>query len=388
MTSFDLQAFVTMLRGAKPPCISLYQPTHRHHPANQQDPIRFRNLAADLEKSLRQSYDVRTVRALIKPFLLMGRNAEFWNHTLDGLAVLSCPGAFSHFLLQRPVPERVVVADSFHTKPLLRIVQSADRFQVLCLGRHDVHVLEGNRDVLDEVELDPSVPRRPQDAAAAARRGREAKPAPEVDQSKTKRLKRSTGGGRKGATTQEVSDMALEKFFRAVDRAITERHSKPTGLPLILAALPEHQPIFRRVSHNSLLLPQGIEGDPFPLDLEALKRAAWGRVSPYYLSRLAGLVTSFQEAQSKFLGSADAATVADAGVAGRIATILVEADRTVPGRVDLRTGRISFDTLQDPQVDDLLDDLAELALARGSEVIVVPREAMPADSGLAAIFRF
>ena len=26
------------------PCLSLYQPTHRHHPDNQQDPIRFRHL--------------------------------------------------------------------------------------------------------------------------------------------------------------------------------------------------------------------------------------------------------------------------------------------------------------------------------------------------------
>ena len=33
-----------ILDNAEPPCLSLYQPTHRHHPDNQQDPIRFRNL--------------------------------------------------------------------------------------------------------------------------------------------------------------------------------------------------------------------------------------------------------------------------------------------------------------------------------------------------------
>ena len=31
-----------------PPCISLYQPTHRRHPDNQQDPIRFRNLVTEV----------------------------------------------------------------------------------------------------------------------------------------------------------------------------------------------------------------------------------------------------------------------------------------------------------------------------------------------------
>ena len=38
----------------EPPCVSLYQPTHRHHPDNKQDPIRFRNLVDGAEASLRQ----------------------------------------------------------------------------------------------------------------------------------------------------------------------------------------------------------------------------------------------------------------------------------------------------------------------------------------------
>src|SRR5690606_27843381 len=64
---------------------------------------------------------------------------------------------------QRPVKELVVVADSFHTKPLLRIIQSADRYQILALTRKDVRLFEGNRDVVDEVELDAAVPRTPAD---------------------------------------------------------------------------------------------------------------------------------------------------------------------------------------------------------------------------------
>ena len=39
-------------------------------------------------------------------------------------------------------------------------------------------------------------------------------------------------------------------------------------------------------------------------------------------------------------------------------------------------------------VDDMLDDLAELVLTKGGEVVVVPSERMPTDSGLAAICRF
>jgi hypothetical protein len=70
------------------PCLSLYQPTHRRHPANQQDPIRFRHLVKALETSLRQQHDADAVKALLKPFEALAQDHEFWARMQDGLAVL------------------------------------------------------------------------------------------------------------------------------------------------------------------------------------------------------------------------------------------------------------------------------------------------------------
>jgi hypothetical protein len=39
-------------------------------------------------------------------------------------------------------------------------------------------------------------------------------------------------------------------------------------------------------------------------------------------------------------------------------------------------------------MDDLLDDLAEVTLTTGGEVIVVPTDRMPTTTGAAATFRF
>ena len=78
----------------QPPCLSLYQPTHRRHPENQQDPIRFRNLVKELEASLRQKYPAIETRLLLEPFEALAHDHDFWNHTLDGLAVLGGPGCF------------------------------------------------------------------------------------------------------------------------------------------------------------------------------------------------------------------------------------------------------------------------------------------------------
>jgi hypothetical protein len=67
--------------------------------------------------------------------------------------VLGAPGMFRVYRLRRPVAELVVVADSFHTKPLMRILQLADRYQILGLSRQEIKLFEGNRDALDEIEV-------------------------------------------------------------------------------------------------------------------------------------------------------------------------------------------------------------------------------------------
>jgi hypothetical protein len=99
-----------------------------------------------LEESLLQQLPKEEIRPLLEPFLALADDRDFWNHTLDGLAVLGAKGIFRVYKLQRSVAELAVVADSFHTKPLIRILQSADRYHVLGLSRQAIKLFEGNRD--------------------------------------------------------------------------------------------------------------------------------------------------------------------------------------------------------------------------------------------------
>lgn len=366
----------------EPPCLSLYQPTHRHRPQNQQDLIRFRNLVKTLEESLHQKYPKREVKPLLEPFVALAADAAFWNHTLDGLAVLGGPDLFNVYRLQRPVHELAVVADSFHTKPLVRIMQSADRYQVLALNRREIKLFEGNRDVLDAIELAPGVPRtitevlgnelsEPHQTVASYGMGAGGLP-----------MRHGHGG------KMDEIDSDTERFFRAIDRAVLEHHSRSSGLPLMLVALTEYQAPFRKLSHNPFLMAEGLQINPDALSLEELCQQTWQQVEPLYLSRLADLVEKYQAARSQQLGSDDLVQVAQAAIAGRVATLLVEADRQVPGRIDAATGQIKMGDLSNPEIDDILDDLAEMVMRLKGEVIVVPAERMPATTGVAATYRF
>jgi hypothetical protein len=371
-----------LLADHEPPCLSLYQPTHRSHPEKQQDPIRFRNLVRELELSLRQEYAKRETAAILGRFHNLAADAGFWNRVLDGLAVFATPNLFKVYRLQRPVRELAVVADSFHTKPLMRILQSADRHYVLGLNRQEARLFEGNRYAFDEVELAPGVPRTVSEVVGEKEGGPE-------------RKNRVYGPAGPGGTTrhgtdvrQQERDSDTERFFRAVDDAVLEHYSRPSAMPLLLAALAEHHHLFRKVSRNPALIADAIDTYPGALSMDELRERAWQLILPLYLGRLSGLIERFGAAQAAELGGQDPAEIARAAAASRISTLLIEADRVIPGRFDSATGAVQFASLDDPGVNDLLDELGEHVVKTGGEVVIVPAERMPTETGIAAIYRF
>ncbi len=384
MNKLDKNHAAGILDNCNPPCLSLYQPTHRGHPENKQDRIRFKNLVKELEQSLQQQFPDDEIRPLLEPFWALAADPAFWNHTFDGLAILGAKDFFRVYNLQRPTPELAVVADSFHIKPLLRTLQSVDRFQILAVNRHAIRLFEGNRDALDEIEPAQGVPRTLIQAL-----GEEL-----TEQHQTVASYGGVGGGKSamyhghGSKESEV-DSDARRFFRAVDQAILEHQSRTSGLPLILASLPEHHHMFHELSRNPFLVPESIDIHPDALpSIDELRKRAWRLVEPRYLARLADLVEKFDQAWAEGLGSNDPSVIAKAGLDGRIAALLIEADRVVPGRLNAATGDLEPSDLSHSQVDDVLDDLGELALKKGGLVVVVPTERMPTKTGAAAIFRY
>jgi hypothetical protein len=372
--------------ACEPPCLSLYQPTHRRFPENQQDSIRFGNLVRSLEQSLLHRVSKGEVERLLAPFREIEEDRGFWNETLDGLAVLGAKELFRVYRFQRPVPELAVVADSFHTKPLMRIQQSADRYHVLGLSRRTFKLYEGNRDALDEVEPAAGIPRTMDQAlgvdVSEVPSGSETTSYADVG-GKSSPVRRGRDG------RQAATDIDTERFFRAVDRGILEQHSHPSRLPLILVALPEHQHMFRELSHNPFLVHQGVETNPEALSsVDEMRQRAWQVMEPHYQARLDDLSETFGTARSNGLGDDGLEYVARATIAGRVATMMIEADRMIPGRIDAETGEIEYGDLSHPEMDDLLDDLGILAMKMGADIVVVPADRMPTETGVAAIYRY
>jgi hypothetical protein len=365
-------------------CLSLYMPTHRSHPDNLQDPIRFKNLLKKMEDSLMKKYSKEETKEILSPLNEIHGNPEIWNQTLEGLAVFSSGELLEIVNLQIPVEELAIVADSFHTKPLRKYLQSSDRFHVLALDRHEIKLYEGNRFNLSEIDISAVIPTTIEEALGA--------------ELTDEHITVASYGGAAGESTnmhhghgskKDEVDVDTERFFRFASDHIEEYYSKPIGLPLILAALPEHHHVFKKVSKNSRLLPDGIQINPSAVNNEKLADLAWEVMEPTYLKKLNDLAESFGQAKANGIGSNNIKEVAKAATEGRIETLLVESDKIIPMRIlDLETGKTQKQDLENPDADDLLDDLGELVIKMGGEVTVLPADKMPSDTGLAAIYRY
>jgi hypothetical protein len=373
-----------LLSTTETPCISLYMPTHRTHPENKQDIIQYKNLVKQVRDSVTEKYPNAEIDKLLEPFEALATDHEWWVHASDGLAVLGSPGYFEMIHLQQPIEALVMVADSFHTKPLRHILQSIDRYHVLALTMDNIHLYEGNRYSLVEIELPNDFPKTMEAVLG--------------EELTEKHITVASYGGVGGTSTNmhhghggkkaEV-DSDAERFFRIVAHAVDDQYSKPSGLPLILATLPEHHFLYNQIDKNPFLLSKGIEINPEAVSIEQLTALSWEVMRPIYIKKLETLAEKFNQAKAGGLGSDSMDEVLEAAEAGRVDTILLEAHRVIADRLrNKATGTFEMEDLTQPVLDDQLDEVGELVHKMGGTVVIMPKDQIPSQTGLAAVFRY
>jgi hypothetical protein len=371
----------SLLVEQEAPCISIYLTTHKKHPENLQDGIKFKLLIKQVEHSLSLKYSNADVNKHVEQLVQLVDDTNFWQHTNNGLAIFSANNFFEIVLLNSPLEDFAIVADSFHTKPLRQYLQSTDYYQVLGISQKSIRLFEGNKHSLTEVDIKKHVSTTIEEALG-------------YELTEKHQTVASYGGtnismshGHGGKKDEQESD--TQRFFRYVSNEIYENFSKYRGLPLILAALAEHQSIFKEVNKNPYLVSECVSINPLDVDLDKLKDMAWKVMEPIYIGKTDAIVEKFLQKKSDNLANDDIKEVAKAILEGRIETLLVEDDRIIASRLtNMTTGNIQNKDINNPMVDDLLDDLSELVIKKGGEVIMISKEKMPSTTGLAAIYRY
>lgn len=373
-----------LLTDPTPPCVSVYMPmVQLGNPPGSENLRKFRHLCDKAEEQLRQVFKAHDTETLMRPLRNLVADESFWNDpSAKGLAMFASATMSQIHKLPRPVPEHAEVADSFHIKHLIRANQFKGRYQVLALSQRNVSLYEGDADSIAPVPLHPDVPRTLGKAAddqitEDLRSGSDQMTASEIQKFRTVADKASG------------DDVELEEFFRKVDKAIWERHSRQSGLPLIVCCAERYHPIFRGVAKNQNLVEEGITMNPEAPEVsrDMIRDAAWKLIEPEYRRKIDQAIEEFGLARSRQKGSEDLAQVAEAATFSRVGLLLVDEQKHVGGKIDAQ-GKLEFGDLNHPEYDDVLDDIAERVMKTGGTVLVMPTEQMPTETGVAAIFRF
>lgn len=365
------------------PCISIYQPTHRHLPENQQDPVRFKQLLTIVEKALLEEISRSEMEKILKPLYDLQKDYEFWNNTKDGIAIFLNKNKCIIYNLNRTLKEVAIVSDSFHIKPLIRVFQSADSYYVLGISMKKYNLYIGNRYGLEEVLFDENIPTTIEGVLD------ELGDAYEDGSLSFGSFAGSTGNAiyyGQGGKKDEVLKYT-EKFFKYVDRFVINNYTKPTGFPLILVALDENQGVFRKLTHNDNLLKKGVKIDYEALDVKELNKKSWEIMEEYYLAKTKEVVDRYNNSLGTGLSSDKLEDISKAAVNGKVETILIESDKVIPGFINLGTGDLEVEE-EKVGANDILNNLAEIVFSNNGEVIMLPKEKMPSDTGVVAIYRF
>ena len=291
------------------------------------------------------------------------------------------PNNFVIYNLNRPVEELAIVSDSFHIKPLIRVYQSADSYYVLGVNRKTFKLFYGNRYGLEEISFDEDVPVSIEDVLG--------------EELTEPHLSYGSYGGASanamyhghGGRKVEV-DKDTQRYFQYVDKFIIDNFSNPSKAPLVLVALDEHQGLFRKLSKNNYLIDEGVHVDFETLDNKEIKKRSWDIIEKQYLQRTKDLIDRYNVNLNNKLATDNVNMAAKRAVEGAVETLLVESDKLIPGKVDLKSGELIVENLENPNTDDILDDLVEIVLHLKGEVVMLPKERMPTNTGIAAILKY
>lgn len=134
------------------PAVSLLMPTHRTPPANQQDPIRLRNLLTETRRRLEADDAVPAdVAAAVYDEMAEAAAHVDLRQVGEGLALFASPGQVHVRLLDTPVNERVVVADTYEIRDVVADAARRHRFWALVLSEQPTRLWSGDGAQLVEV---------------------------------------------------------------------------------------------------------------------------------------------------------------------------------------------------------------------------------------------
>lgn len=155
MSNNRLTDYLSLSFSPDAPKISIYMPTHRTSPENQQDPTRYRDLLKQVKADLETNYDEKVWQTTFNQLAqLVDNRFDFWNYTKEGLAILASDEKIEVFKLRQTLPSFAQVGDNFNLLPLLAYYETRYPVLLVDISRDSVELYEADQFSYQAIEVE------------------------------------------------------------------------------------------------------------------------------------------------------------------------------------------------------------------------------------------
>ncbi len=369
------------------PCVSLYLPTHRAgRKETQEDPIRLKNAVAEAKEQLTQAgYPKEAGVTLLQPAADLITSRDFWLQRADGLALFLAPGLFQYYRVPLKLQDEVVVTDHFTVRQLIPLFSEDGRFFILALSQKQIHFFEATRTSIQErtvPDLLKSIDDLQQfDEAQAQLQGHPV--------ALTGRARRAdvVFHGQGNIADKTTYKAEVVDYINAVCKKV-ERYLDAQTAPLVLAAVEYEQAFYRENNSYHNLLEEGVLGNPDELGDGQIHQAAWKIVEPHFAEARRTSLQHYADLSNTDKTSTRIEEILPAACHGRIRTLFLQTQARAWGTFDAQSLAVTVHQTPTDGDVDLIDLATVCVLQNRGMIYALPREHMPAQSSVAALFRY
>ncbi len=259
--------------------------------------------------------------------------SEHFRKSNRSMAYFYSEGLFSdhivHTGVENNINDFIVIADSFHVKPLIKISSTSRGYIVITMSSRAINVLienQGHFARLDSFRNDNGV------------------------QSKAK----------------QNTEMFFQEAAQEINRIVSAYK-----IPVILAGVKDHIGHMKKLLDSPHLSPHSVVGNVEKMKSVELRERVMQAAGEYFELVENKSLSALKHAKGSEKFLEDLNLIAKKAVDGKIASLYVKENQFLWGSLNRQTGEIHFNSKQmNTKDDDVLDDLCQVVLSHGGEVVV------------------
>lgn len=367
------QTFKTLRAQSGEPVVSVFVPTHRIFPENEQDPIALKNQLKVVEERVTAEYDKRVAASVMEQ--IDAQIAELdHNYNLDTLAIFATPESAQVLRLPFSAKARVVIGQKFATRDFMRDLSESVGYYVLVITSEVARLIEGVNDRLVK-EIKGGAHRQ------------------QTMSELTFPINNSTlpTGSKADRTGSSDDDKYLKEFFNRVDKSLQELYNK-SPLPVILVGDSHNMGFFEKMCDRPDIIIGKVDNLTYLNDSkpEDIIQGVQEVVAEKRQSRYETAKGDLEKARNEKMVRTDLQQIYRAASEGNAVTLLVRQGYTVAATIDetAQTLLVQDDATLDEVTDDAVGEVIELVSNNGGEVVFVPSEQMDEKEPIALITRY